>query len=61
MIERATETVSLTTSGLPPVATVVTILPASITHLPPIIDSGGVHSITIRPAIIFAAPNGVAF
>jgi len=52
--------VPLITSGLPPVATDATIPPASITHLPAISNSGGVHSFTRRPAIIFAAPTGVA-
>ena len=43
MIERTAETVPLTTNGLPPVATDATIPPASITHLPAISNSGGVH------------------
>lgn len=60
MIERAAETVPLITSGLPPVVTVAIIPPTSITHLPAISNSGSVHSVTRRPAIIFAAPTGVA-
>ena len=61
MIERAAETVPLIASGLPlpPVVTIATIPPASITHLPAISNSGGVHSVTRRPPIIFAAPTGV--
>ena len=50
----------LTTSGLPPIVTVATIPIASITHLPAISNSGGVHSAAKRPTIIFAAPTGVA-
>ena len=50
----------LTTSGFPHVETEATIPPANITHLPAINSSGGVHSLLKRPAIIFAAPIGVA-
>ena len=45
---------------MPPELIVATTPPANITHLPAISNSGGVHSLAILPAIIFAAPNGVA-
>ena len=58
-MDRAADTVPLTTKGFPPVPIDATKPPISMRHLPAIKISGGVQLFINRPPIVFVAPIGV--